>query len=289
MAFIATAACSLSLGQSATAAPTAPQAASSPIEIGRSHQLQSRPLAGQRTINVVLPTSYSKEPNKRYPVLYLIDGGVHQDLLHIAGVVQLGALWGRSGEAIVVGLETIDRRRELTGTTKDPELLKRYPTAGSSAKFREFIKTEAKPLVERLYRTNGRNVVLGESLAGLFVTETYLLEPQLFDAYGAVDPSLWWDKEALSTTAEARVGDRQKGHPMFFAIAKEQSEDPAAGKRLVSALRTKGLAFCVAARPDLTHATIYQQVGPQAVQFLLPPAETPPTEYSFNVDCSDKL
>lgn len=179
---------------SATAAQTDATAAQVPIHIGVSHTVQSIALQEKRTVNVVLPASYSKAPSRRYPVLYLLDGGLDQDLLHVAGVVQLGAMWGRSAEAIVVGVETKDRRKELVGQTTDPDLLKRYPTAGSSAKFRQFIRLEVKPLVERTYRTNGRDVVMGESLAGLFVTETYFSEPTLFDGYAAVDPSLWWDK-----------------------------------------------------------------------------------------------
>ncbi|HEX8534988.1 MAG TPA: alpha/beta hydrolase-fold protein [Allosphingosinicella sp.] len=273
----------------AHSAPAPPRAASVPIEIGRSHKLRSTPLGEERTINVVLPASYGKEKGRRYPVLYLIDGGIGQDLLHVAGVVQLGALWGRSAEAIVVGIETRDRRRELVGLTRDPELLKRYPTVGASAKFRDFIRTEVKPLVERSYRTSGREAVLGESLAGLFVTETYLVEPSLFDAYAAVDPSLWWDKEALSLTAASRLGLPQQDRPLFLAFAKEQSEEPAAARRLLSALRQKALTVCAAARPDLTHATIYQQVMPQAVQYLLPPPEAPPPAYGFNLDCAGKL
>jgi hypothetical protein len=277
------------LGFDMPSASIASPPATTPIEIGRSHSLKSVPLAEQRIVNVLLPDSYGKEPGRRYPVLYLIDGGVHQDLLHVAGVVQLGAIWGRSGEAIVVGIETRDRRRELVGPTHDLELLKRYPTAGSSAEFRAFIRTEVQPLIERSYRTNGRDAVLGESLAGLFVAETYLVEPSLFDAYAAVDPSLWWDKEALSLAARAQIGDRQRGRPLFLAIAKEQSEEPAASRRLVSLLRAGAATLCAVARPDLTHATIYQQITPQAVQYLLPPAEPPPPAYGFNMDCSGKL
>jgi predicted alpha/beta superfamily hydrolase len=287
--FLLPAAAALTLGfgmSAATVASTGAEASGTVIEIGRSHVVQSRPLAERRTVNVVLPASYGKEPNRRYPVLYLLDGGMAQDLLHVAGVVQLGALWGRSAEAIVVGIESRDRRKELVGSTSDPELLKRYPTAGSSAKFREFIRAEVKPLIARSYRTNGKDAVLGESLAGLFVAETYLLEPALFGAYAAVDPSLWWDKEALSRVAAAKLGERQKGRPLFLATAKEQTEEPAASNRLLGALRQSASSFCLAKRPDLTHATIYQQITPQAVQYLLPPAEKPPPEYGFVLGCS---
>ncbi|GAA3908743.1 alpha/beta hydrolase [Sphingomonas limnosediminicola] len=279
--------CGFILAGAATAQPGS-EASQVPIQIGSSYSLQSKTLHELRTVNVVLPASYSKDPLRRYPVLYLLDGGLDQDLLHVAGVVQLGAMWGRSAEAIVVGLETKDRRKELVGPTADPELVKRYPTAGSSAKFREFIRKEVKPLIERTYRGDGHDVVLGESLAGLFVTETYLVEPSLFDGYAAVDPSLWWDKESLSNSAAAKLNGRQKGHRLMLAAAKEQLDDAAAIKRLVSLLKQRGLTYCTMARPNLTHATIYQQLTPQAVQYLLPPLAPPPIGYGFNLNCSDR-
>jgi predicted alpha/beta superfamily hydrolase len=267
------------------AAPARQAEAASPITLGQSYRIQSRALGEERRINVVLPPGYRGEPKRRYPVLYLIDGGVEQDLLHVSGVAQLGALWGRSRPVIVVGIETKDRRRELTGPTKDPELLKRYPTAGSSAKFRAFIRDEVKPLVERRYRTSGEDAVLGESLAGLFITETFLTEPALFDKYAAIDPSLWWDKESLSLGAVARLSAAQAGRGFFIAIAAEQAGEPAAANRLLDALRSRGLNPCEQRRADLTHATIYQQVAPTALQQMLPPTSAPPPEYGFKVDC----
>ena len=259
-----------------------------PISIGMGHQVDSGPLNESRTVNIILPAGYAKAPAKRYPVLYLIDGGVDQDLLNVAGVALNGGMWGRSADVILVGIETRDRRRELVGPTKDPELIKKYPTAGSSAAFRAFIRDEVKPFVDRSYRTNGQDAVIGESLAGLFIVETYMVEPALFDGYAAIDPSLWWDKEALSKLAAAKIGAAQKDRPLYLAIAKEQSEESAAVSRLLASVRAAGGHLCFNPRPDLTHATIYQQVSPQALQFLLPASEPAPAELGFEVTCSAK-
>ena len=268
------------LAASISAAP--PQ----PINIGTSHSAHSAALDEPRTIEVVLPASYGREKDRRYPVVYLLDGGIDQDLLHVAGVAHLGALWGRSQEAIIVGIETKDRRRELVGPTRDPQLLKKYPTAGSSAAFRTYLRDEVKPLVERAYRTSGEDVLLGESLAGLFVLETLLEEPALFGGYAAIDPSLWWDNEALSKVAVQKVRRAHAGKRLFVARAKEQSEEPAPMNRLLSALRRSGATWCFSDRTDLFHSTIYQQVTPQAFQFVLPPAEAPAPEFHFEVQCS---
>lgn len=278
----------LALLAAVLAAPAFAQVAAQPIIIGTSTTIASKALAEPRTVNVVLPASYAKEPERRYPVLYLIDGGVDQDLLHVAGVLQLNSAWGRSREAILVGVATKDRRRELTGTTADPELLKKYPTAGSSAKFRDFIRDEVKPMIDRSYRTNGYDAVVGESLAGLFILESYLVEPTLFDAYGAISPSLWWDRESLAARAAAGIGQTQRGRRLYFAVANEGAAMRAADGRVVDALKTSAGGWCFAERNDLAHSTIYQQVTPQALQFLLPPAEAPPPEFGFEVQCSAK-
>ena len=264
-----------------------------PITIGAAHRIDSTQLKEARIVNVVLPAGYAKHPDRTYPVLYLIDGGVEQDLLHVAGAAQLGSVWGRSADAIVVGVETQDRRRELVGPTRDPALLKRYPTAGASAAFRAFLRDEVKPLIARTYRTNGRSAVIGESLAGLFIVETYLAEPEMFDAYAAIDPSLWWDGEALSRTAagkvgvaaNAKAGATRHARPIYLAMAREQAETPAAMTRIVDAVRSARGRWCLARRPDLLHATIYQQLTPQALQFLLPPATPPSPEFGFTIGC----
>ena len=278
---------SLTLVASSPAFSATPAGAVQPISIGQSHSIKSAALGEDRTVNVILPSGYSKRTANRYPVLYLIDGGIEQDLLHVTGALHLGALWGRSAEAIVVGIETRDRRKELVGPTKDVELLKKYPTAGSSKAFRTFIRGEVKPLIERTYRTNGHDAVIGESLAGLFISETYLEEPTLFDAYAAIDPSLWWDKEALSKLAAARVGHLQKARPFYLAQAKEQSETPGARSRVALALKGRVSRWCIAVRPDLLHSTIYQQLTPQALQFLLPPKDRAAPEFGFNIQCSE--
>jgi predicted alpha/beta superfamily hydrolase len=255
------------------------------IRIGESFKLKSRALGEERTVNVYLPPSYSEGGS--YPVLYLIDGGLQQDFLHIVGTSQLGALWGRSKEVIVVGVETRDRRRELVGPTADTSLLAKYPTAGKSEAFRQYLRQEVMPIIAGRYRTSGYRAVIGESLAGLFIVETFLRAPDMFDAYAAVSPSLWWDKERLSLEAAQLVGPRHTGRKIYVAIADEGGEMQAAADRLVSVLRPLGRT-CYAPRPALTHATIYHSVSPEALQYLFP-GDTPPDPQSgFEVPCSPK-
>lgn len=276
----------MSLMLAALAAAALP--ASKPINLGTSFHWRSKTMGEDRVVNVVLPDGYAKNPKTRYPVLYLIDGGVDQDLIHISGTEKLNAAWGRSADAIIVGIATKDRRNELVGPTSDAARLKQYPTAGHSERFRAFIRDEVKPFVASHYRTNGTSAVIGESLAGLFIVETYLREPDLFTAYGAVSPSTWWDKEALSLTAQASVGAAQSAHPLYLAVGNEGPEVARADGRIVSAIQGRAQHWCYAEHPDQVHSTIYHSVSPELLQFVLPPAQAPSPEFGFEVRCSRK-
>jgi len=268
----------------------AASAAAQPVQItiGETHTLASKPLAQERVVNVYLPADYATSA-KTYPVLYLIDGGLDQDFLHIAGTSALGALWARSQDVIVVGIATMDRRRELTGPTQDAALIKEFPTAGGSAAFRAFIRDEVMPMVAKSYRTSGETGVIGESLAGLFIVETYLNEPDLFDHYAAISPSLWWDDERLAKASAALLAKpTAKPHRLYLTIADEGREMQTGVDRLTAALGASsrsGQSWCYAPRPDLTHATIYHTVSPEALQYLFPTAVEQDPKSGFDLSC----
>lgn len=263
-------------------AAAAPPAAV-PITIGETRQLIYAD-GDSRQINVYLPDGYGKGA-QRYPVLYVVDGGLSQDFLHVAGTSALNAIWGRSLPAIVVGIETKDRRAELIGSAGTAEQHKQYPTAGQSARFRAFLRDRVKPLVEANYRTNGEDGVIGESLAGLFIVETWLREPGLFDRYAAIDASLWWDDQALSKAAATMLATKQPRGPLFLSYSNEGPETSDAADRVAAAA---GSLVCLSARPDLTHATAYHVLSPQALQFLFPTDNKHDPDAGFEVTCSRK-
>ena len=271
------------LAVAASACPAMAQG--TPITIGTTDMLEFAP-GDVRQINVYLPHGYATS-GASYPVLYLIDGGLSQDFLHITGTSQLGAIWGRSQPVIVVGIETKDRRAELIGSPGTAEQRATYPTAGHAAAFRKFLRDKVKPHIAAHYRTNGTDGVIGESLAGLFIVETWLREPGLFGSYAAISPSIWWQDGALSKEAATLIGTKQAGHPLYIAAEDQGAEYNANFDRLTAALENRG-DWCYALRSDTTHATIYHTVSPEALQFLFPPSETPDPQFGFEVQCSKK-
>jgi predicted alpha/beta superfamily hydrolase len=126
---------------------------------------------------------------------------------------------------VLVGIENTQRRRDLTGPTQNEEDKKIAPHVGGSAAFRKFLRDELMPDVKARYRTTDETAIVGESLAGLFVIETFLLEPDLFDTYIAIDPSLWWNDSALVKSASERLRTQPKANKWlwFSSAATEQN------------------------------------------------------------------
>ena len=263
------------------AAPVSDSAAGSPIVIGSSFRLRSAVLRDERTINVYLPPDYGKS-DRRFPVLYLLDGGVDEDFLHIAGLAQITSAYGAGQELIVVGIAGVDRRHDLTTPSSVPADLKVAPTSGGAAAYRRFLVEELKPWVAAHYRTDGRSALIGESLAGLFVLQSFLDEPQSFSDYIAISPSLWWNGGQAAASAEADL--RRSGYSgQRLYVAFDQPPPPASAAAKDRALQTKlEAAFRRAAPKRLSwtivhsregHGTIYHPAALQALRTLyaIPP------------------
>lgn len=178
-------------------------------------KIESRQVSETRTINIWLPENY-KTSSDSFPVLYMPDGGINEDFPHIANTLEKLIDSNEIKPVILVGIENTQRRKDLTGPTvveKDKEIA---PVVGGSEQFRAFISEELIPEINRRYRTTNKKGIIGESLAGLFVTETLLLKPGLFDFYIAFDPSLWWNDQYLVKNAKAFLTTPYKTNKIFW-------------------------------------------------------------------------
>ncbi len=234
-----------------------------PVTIGEAYTLEA--VGSERAVNVILPPDYAAEPDRRWPVVYMLDGAITQDLMMGVGLMRWGALWGRSRDAIVVGIETKDRQRELLPPTGDAAERERYPTAGESAAFRQWLTEVVKPMVEARYRHDGTAVLVGESAAGHFVVETWADPPAMFTGYAAISPSLQWDFEALS---RRDPGDAVRP-PIYLSLADEGGATESGMERLLASL-PESQAFCFSyRRTELVHANSLHGLLPEALQYLL--------------------
>jgi predicted alpha/beta superfamily hydrolase len=212
----------------------------SSIVVGNSFKIKSQILKEERQYLVHLPASYENDKfyiQKRYPVLFLLDGNTHFHL--VSGLV--GNMSAEENEQIpemiIVAIVNRDRTRELT-----PDKVNQN---GGSAAFLHFLQDELLPHIEKQYRTLPYRILAGHSLAGLFVIES-LLRQTVFNSYLAIDPSLWWDNGALVKTSDSAL---KAGRPFPTSLFITQANNPfnegleadAKGKAIqtfVAALRT---------------------------------------------------
>ena len=243
-----------------------------PLTVGETFTIESAILKETRRINVYKPPVPAADANVPLPVLYMPDGGMAEDFLHVAGLVQVSAGNGTMRPFLLIGIENTERRRDMTGPTEIAEDRKIAPRVGGSAPFRRFIRDELMPTVKARYRVTGEEAIVGESLAGLFVVETLLLEPDLFDTYIAFDPSLWWNAQHLVKAAPDRVR-ALAGRPLRLFLASSREPElatlTAAFAETLRVHAPKTLRWDYKPMPEETHATIYHPAALAAFRQVL--------------------
>ena len=236
-----------------------------------SFSIDSRVVAERRPIHVYTPPGYS-EATAAFPVVYMLDGGMEEDFPHVVNTIDSLIALGVIRPVIVVGIENTQRRRDLTGPTSVASDSAIAPRVGGSAAFRGFIRDELMPEIRRRYRCTDETTVVGESLAGLFIVETLLLEPSLFHNYIALSPSVWWNRRELVQTSGARLAaSAGLARTLYLSSANEAeiADGSAALAAALTASAPPGLTWYYLPRPDLEHNTIFRAVAPGAFAKLL--------------------
>jgi len=239
-----------------------------------SFTINSKLVGEIRTINVWLPTEYTQSKDS-LPVMYMPDGGTKEDFPHIANTLATLIKSKSIPPMILVGIENTQRRRDLTGPTEIAEDKKIAPVVGGSEKFRAFIKEELFTEINKKYRTNNKRGIIGESLAGLFIVETFFLQPDMFDYYIAMDPSLWWNNHYLVRTAKENLSNASFVNETRFWFAGSDAKDiNSFTKNLAKILTSEAkdnLLWKYSNEPKEQHITIYRATKEKALIWIFNP------------------
>lgn len=238
--------------------------------LGETFTLDSKLLGERRTVNVYVPPDYATS-GARYPVLYMPDGGMGEDFPHVVGSVDVSIKNAIIRPLIVVGIQNTERRRDLVAATRVPEEQKNAPHAGGSDRFRAFLRDELRPAIAAHYRTTAETALIGESLAGLFALETFVVEPALFDAYIAADPSVWWNEQDLVRTAVPKLAWAKAGPRRVYIATADYRETQEAVALFVQALAVaapEGVALTVEPMPHEHHSTIFPTAALHGIRLM---------------------
>jgi uncharacterized protein len=119
------------------------------------------------------------------------------------------------------------------------------------------------------------SAIVGESLAGLFVIETLLLEPDLFDTYIAFDPSLWWNDEKLIGRAAERLRMLSGLKKTLYLASSGEEKIAVTTRRFAEVLGKSsppGFQLFHERMPDEKHSTIYHPAALRAFRRVFKPA-----------------
>ncbi len=254
-----------------------------PFVLGVIDEIQSKELAEKRILNIYLPEGYNKNDTVKYPVVYLLDGSADEDFIHVVGLYQFYNFpWiNKVPKSIVVGIATIDRRRDFTYPTTIEADKKRYPTTGHSEKFINFIQKELQPYIEKKYKTIPSRTIIGQSLGGLLATEILLKKPDLFDQYIIISPSIWWDNGSILKLSSSILSKTFKPKTDIYIGVGKEGLVPAINPRVmevdanllaekIKSTKNKSVTVYFDYLPDEDHATISHQAISNALKLLHP-------------------
>ena len=143
----------------------------------------SQKLNDTREIKVQLPRGYDENTSKSYPLIVVFDGDYMFEI--VAGNVDYYSYWEDMPEAIVVGINQIEKRRDDTNYSESSSL-----PLDSGAAFFEFVGMELVPHLEKKYRTENFKVAVGHGDTANFINYFMLKPLPLFQAYISISPDL---------------------------------------------------------------------------------------------------
>lgn len=243
-----------------------------PIPAHDSLRITSTFVQEERVINVWTPPGY-EQSDEPFPVLYMPDGGIKEDFPHIANTLAELIAEGQIPPHMLVGIENTVRGRDLTGASQiEAHAEYGIPMDDGAQSFRAFITNELVPEINQRYRTNSQKGIIGESLAGLFVVETFLLTPEAFDFYIAMDPSLWWNEGYLVNQTDSLLHQLPDRAIKLWFAGSSVKDISTYTKRLAGILEqnpTPNLTWTYSDEPKEKHHTIFRATKQKAMVWAM--------------------
>lgn len=187
------------------------------INIGKRDTVFSKILNQERAFSVYLPPSYNTAENQDFPVLYILDGDYN--FRYVSGLLELeGGISERIPEMILVAIS--GEGTETYRYNCKPNI-QGIEDSGNAEEVAKFMTKELIPYVNANYKTNDFKILSGHSVGGLFVINTALNHPKLFDRYIAISPALWWEGNAINQIADQKINSDFKTN-VYVSLANEK-------------------------------------------------------------------
>lgn len=189
--------------------------------LGVNYTVHSKSLNEDRQIQVFVPESY-KTSNKKYPVLYMLDG----QRLFPYGVSLLKSYtqFRQTPEFIIVGI-----------TNKYPDRFGHF--IDIEKRFLKFIEEDVISFIDNSFRTTDKRILFGWEYGGSFVIQTMMDKPHLFDAFLAASPFPLNNK--IEELDNFLSNNPRINNMLFFSVSPNEDQVNIGTKKLDSLLKLK--------------------------------------------------
>ncbi len=179
----------------------------------KNDSLNSAVLKQNRKISIFLPEGYDKSDSK-FPVIYVLDADGRDQ--HTVPTARFLFVNNKMPKAIIVGVFNIDRNHDFL-----PDSSKSAPTGGGADNFVKFFREELVPYIDKNFKTEPYKVLIGHSYGGVFAMHVLLTDPELFDAYIAIDPSFWYKNQMQVKSAQNEFIKAKNWNKLIFITGRE--------------------------------------------------------------------
>ena len=223
-------------------------------------------LSGEKTRKayIYLPESYEKEPQKRYPVMYMFDG--HN--VFFDEDATFGKSWGMNKfmeeskkELIIVGVECNHEgnKRLVEYAPFNYENSEHGKIKGKGSVYMNWLVKTLKPYIDEHYRTlpdRLNTIIAGSSMGGLIAMYAVCTYNHVFQRAACLSPSLWVSPgRVLEMVARAHIRRDTTVYMDYGAL--EIFNHAANEEAMISTahlLLTKRVNLAMRVVPDGTHS-----------------------------------
>ncbi|PKG81394.1 alpha/beta hydrolase [Colwellia sp. 75C3] len=176
---------------------------------------------------IKLPKGYDKNPDKKYPVIYLTDAWYAFQI--VSGATRYPMNANKMAQAIIVGMSYAKGSKGDSSRVFDytPNVSKSWrKKTGGAAQYMQFIEQHVFKYMSKNYRVDKHNrTFIGNSLGGLFGSYVLLTKPKLFKNYILGSPSFWFDNYAIFRLESAVSSNIENLNAnVFIAIGERESK-----------------------------------------------------------------
>lgn len=220
--------------------------------------IHSKVLNEQRKIEIRLPEGYEENQDKKYDVIYIVDGEWNMELFSV--VQKMTADENYMPRTILVAVpNTYIDGRNMRDRDFLPEKTDKNELAGGADNFIKFFKDELMPHINNSYRTSGNNSLWGHSHGGRFAMYALLKASELFDTFYCSDPSFWWNDGYMLKLASEMLDKVEKLDKTLWISGITETAKFMGVESMDSILKIKapeGLYWGVATFPNETHNSV---------------------------------